>query len=186
MSTIPDRLLTSDEFIDWARGQPGRYELVAGRIVAMAPERTRHNLVKAEVWSALKGAVQRAGLPCTVFADGMTVRIDKYHSREPDAAIQCGKRNSPDAIALERPLLVVEVISPSSERDDTGSKLVEYFSVPSIEHYLIVDADKRVVVHHRRSGTDILTRIATPGAELVLDPPGFSVAVEALLHGTTE
>jgi len=83
MSAVPDRLLTSDEFIDWAMRQPsGRYELVAGRVVTMAPERTWHNLVKIAVLLALREGVNRAGLPCTIYTDGMTVVVDRQHSRE--------------------------------------------------------------------------------------------------------
>ena len=182
MSALTDRLLSSDEFIDWAlRQQSGRYELVAGRVVAMAPERARHNLAKAQVWLALSRAVKDAGLPCTVFTDGMTVVIDKYHAREPGAAIQCSHEISPDALTLHAPVVVVEVVSPSSERDDTGDKLVEYFSVASIRHYLIVNPEKRVVVHHRGDNEDIRTRIVGEHGELQIDPPGFVVAVRDLL-----
>ncbi|MDQ3558822.1 MAG: Uma2 family endonuclease [Pseudomonadota bacterium] len=184
MSAVPDRLLTSDEFIDWAMRQPsGRYELVAGRVVTMAPERTRHNLVKIAVLLALREGVNRAGLPCTVYTDGMTVVIDRQHSREPDAAVQCGDQPDPDALILDAPLIVVEVVSPSTERDDTGAKLIEYFSVVSIQHYLIVNPEKRVVVHHRRDGNEIRTRIVgADGGDLRFDPPGFSVSAAALLH----
>ena len=69
-----------------------------------------------------------------VFTDGMTVKIDKHTSREPDAAVQCGAKVNLDSITLDAPMIVVEVVSPSSERDDTGSKLAECFSVPSILH----------------------------------------------------
>lgn len=184
MSAVPDRLMTSDEFTDWAMRQPsGRYELVAGRVVAMAPERARHNLAKIAVLLALREGVNRAGLSCTVYTDGMTVVIDKYHAREPDAAIQCGDQRDPDALILDAPVVVVEVVSPSSERDDTGAKLVEYFSVASIRHYLIVNPEKRVVVHHERDGSDLRTRIVGEDAgDLRLDPPGFSVSVAALLE----
>ena len=83
---------------------------------------------------------------------------------------------------LEAPLIVVEVTSLSSERDDTGEKLVEYFSVPSICHYLIVNPVKNVVVHHARGqgGGDISTRIASSGV-IDLTPPGMTVLVAALL-----
>jgi Uma2 family endonuclease len=131
---------------------------------------------------ALKNAVKRSGLPCTVFTDGMTVVIDNEHSREPDAAVQCGVAFNRKTTILEAPVIVVEITSPSSERDDTGEKLVEYFSVPSICHYLIVNPIKKVVVHHARSrgGSDIATRIAASGA-IDLTPPGMSVAVAELL-----
>ena len=174
--------MTVTEFLAWASAQPrGRYELVRGQVVAMAPERARHNLVKAAVFRALEDAVKRAGLPCTVFTDGMTVVIDNEHSREPDAAIQCGVATDLDSTILEAPLIVVEITSPSSERDDTGDKLVEYFSVPSIQHYLIVHPAKKVVVHHAR-GEDggIATRILSTG-QFDLAPPGMSVPVGELL-----
>src|SRR5256884_1643261 len=151
MTAQSKRRMTVPEFLTWAAAQPrGRYELVRGEIVAMAPERVRHNLVKLAVARALSDAVARAALPCTVFTDGMTVVIDNEHSREPDAAVQCNVATDLDSTILEAPLIVVEVASPSSERDDTGDKLVEYFSVPSIRHYLIVNPTKLVVVHHAR------------------------------------
>jgi Uma2 family endonuclease len=116
-----------------------------------------------------------------VFTDGMTVVIDDEHSREPDAAVQCGVPFNPNTLILEAPLIVVEVTSPSSERDDTGEKLVEYFSVPSIQHYLIVNPTKKVVVHHARGqGGKHSTLIASSG-EINLTPPGMTVPVAELL-----
>ena len=107
MSAVPEGLLTSAQFIKWAAQQPsGRYELVAGRIVAMAPERAHHNLAKIAVLLALREGVTRAGLPCTVYTDGMTVVIDQHHSREPDAAIQCGDQPDPDSVVLDAPIIV--------------------------------------------------------------------------------
>src|SRR5262245_19115491 len=176
------RRMTVTEFLAWASAQArGRYELVQGEVVAKAPERALHNYVKGEVFLALKDAVKRAKLPCMVFTEGMTVVIDEEHAREPDAAVQCGVAFNPDTMILEAPLVVVEITSPSSERDDTGEKLVEYFSVPGIHHYLIVNPAKKVVVHHARGqGGDILTRIASSGV-IDLTPPGMTVPVAELL-----
>jgi Uma2 family endonuclease len=182
MTAQSKQRMTVQEFLAWAAGQPrGRYELVRGEVVAMAPERALHNLVKLAVVRALGDAVARAGLPCMVFTDGMTVVIDNEHSREPDAAVQCNVSTDLDSMILEAPLIVVEVTSPSSERDDTGDKLVEYFSVPSIRHYLIVNPTKRVVVHHvRDEDGQIATRIMSNG-QLDLAPPGMTVPVQELL-----
>jgi Uma2 family endonuclease len=175
--------MTVPEFLAWAVAQPrGRYELVRGEVVAMAPERARHNLVKLAVASALGDAVREAGLPCTVFTDGMTVVIDNEHAREPDAAVQCGAPTDLDSMILEAPLIVVEITSPSSDRDDTGDKLVEYFSVPSIRHYLIVMPEKGVVVHHARGDAGaIATQILSAG-DVSLTPPGLLVPVHRLLN----
>ena len=176
--------MTVTEFIPWAMAQPkGRYELVGGEVVAQASERARHNLVKLAVARALQDAIKKANLPCTVFTDGMTVKIDEYTAREPDASVQCGVKVDPDAIILEAPMIVVEVISPASERDDTGAKLTEYFSVVSIRHYLIIDSLKRTLIHHaRREGSEIATRIYTSGT-IVLDPPGAVLQVAGVFAG---
>jgi Uma2 family endonuclease len=176
------RRMTVAEFLDWASAQPrGRYELVRGEVVRMAPERALHNVVKGEVYSALRDAIRRAGLPCRAYGDGMTVVIDNHHAREPDAAVQCGVAFQPGTMVLDAPLVVVEVVSPSSERVDTGDKVAEYFSVSSIRHYLIVNPTDKTVIHHARSqGGDIVRRIATAG-EIDLTPPGMTVPVAELL-----
>lgn len=177
MSAQPKAKITVEDYVAWGLGQPaGRYELVGGEIVAQAPERARHNLAKAGVYKALDAGVRKAGLPCTVFTDGMTIKIDAYTAREPDAAVQCGVAFDPATVFLDAPVIVVEVISASSERADTGSKLVEYFSIASIMHYLIVDPEKRAVIHHQRDGAKIATAILTEG-EVSLTPPGLQMSI---------
>jgi Uma2 family endonuclease len=176
------RRMTVAEFLAWASAQPeGRYELVRGEVVALAPERARHAIVKGEVFLALKNAVKRAGLPCAVFPNGMTVVIDDDQAREPDASVQCGAAVNLDSMILDAPLIVVEVISPSTERTDTDVKVAEYFSVPSIQHYLIANPAKKVVIHHARSrGGDILRQTSSSG-DIALTPPGITVQVAELL-----
>jgi Uma2 family endonuclease len=180
---LPKMRMKVREFLTWAEKQPNgkRYELVDGQIVAMAPERARHNLAKLAVAIALRDAVKAARLPCTVFTDGVAVAINDDTAREPDASVQCGVEVDLDSVMIEAPLIVVEVASPSSERDDAETKLIEYFSVASIQHYLIVYSEKRVVVHHQRNHDgDIVTRILYEG-EITLNPPGLTVPVVGLL-----
>ena len=182
---VPKVRMKVDEFLAWADAQArGRYELVDGEIVAMSPERARHNLVKFAAARALRDAVLAAKLPCTVFTDGVAVVIDDRNTREPDASVQCGIDVDLDSMTLEAPMIVVEVASPSSERVDTETKLVDYFSVASICHYLIILPEQRVVVHHRRDeGGKIETRIVRDG-DIALTPPGMTVPA-ALLLGPT-
>jgi Uma2 family endonuclease len=182
---LPKVRMKVDEFLAWADAQArGRYELVDGEIVAMSPERARHNLVKFAAARALRDAVLAAKLPCTVFTDGIAVVIDDRNTREPDASVQCGVDVDLDSMILEAPMIVVEVASPSSERVDTETKLVDYFSVASICHYLIILPEQRVVVHHRRDdGGKIETRIVRDG-DIALTPPGMTVPVAALLGPT--
>ena len=76
MSEVPSRSMLVDEFLAWAHGRPGRFELVNGRVLAVAPERVRHTMIKGEVFASLRGAIRDAGKPCQAFCDGVTVRID--------------------------------------------------------------------------------------------------------------
>ena len=80
----------------------------------------------------------------------MSVRVNDRTVYEPDALVRCGPPLPGDAIEVSDPVIVVEVVSPSSRGIDRGVKLASYFSLPSVRHYLIVDTDKRVVIHHHR------------------------------------
>jgi Uma2 family endonuclease len=182
------KLMTVDEFLSWAEGKEGRWELHDGvpvmissaEPVMMSPERAAHIRTKFRAAKALDGGVTAAGLPCEVFTDGMAIRIDARTTYEPDASVACGFPVPPDAIEIDNPVIVVEVLSPSTAAIDHGRKLSGYFSLTSVQHYLILDPDRRVVIHHKRgSGEAIETRVLTDGAAR-LDPPGFEVAVEAL------
>jgi Uma2 family endonuclease len=176
---LPKQRMKVSEFLAWAEAQPqGRYELVNGKVVVMAPERVRHNLVKAAVFRTLDNAVRAAELPCTVFTNGVGIVINENTVREPDASVQCGGKLNLDSMTIDAPLIVAEVASPSSERQDTHAKQVEYFSVQSIRHYLVVLPEQDVVAHYRRN--DSSARIGREGA-IDLTPPGIKVAVADLL-----
>jgi Uma2 family endonuclease len=108
-------------------------------------------------------------------ADGMAVRIDKGTVFEPDAHVYCGPELPGDALISEAPIIVVEVISPSTGRNDALGKLEGYFRLPSVRHYLILSPDEPLVIHHARGeGEPIQTRIFRSGA-IALDPPGLQL-----------
>ena len=182
MSELPkQRPMTVDEFLTWSETEPGRHELVNGRVFAMAPERVRHTRAKFATSMALLRAIEKAGLPCEVLPDGATVRIDATTAYEPDALVRCGAALDGDLIEVPDPIVVVEVLSPSTRTIDTGAKLAGYFMIASLRHYLIIDGERRLVVHHRRSdGDTIATRVIGFGA-IRLDPPGIEISCEDMV-----
>jgi Uma2 family endonuclease len=93
--------------------------------------------------------------------------------------VRCGDPLPGDTVKLSDPMIVVEVLSPSTRARDSGAKLEDYFRLPSVRHYLIIKTHSRSVIHHRQ-GDDggIVTRILRDGS-LLLDPPGITVAVES-------
>jgi Uma2 family endonuclease len=87
---------------------------------------------------------------------------------------------SPEATEIADPIILVEVLSPSTAAIDHGRKLSAYFSVPSVQHYLILDPERRVAIHHKRGqGDAIETRVLADGV-LRLDPPGLEVPVTGM------
>lgn len=173
--------LTADEFFAWTMTRPGgRYELYYGKVVATSPERVVHARTKLDVTIALRGAIAAAGLGCEAMIDGVSVRIDENLVFEPDALVRCGPRTPDEAVEIDDPLIVVEVASHSTGGVDTGAKLAGYFRLPSMRHYLILQPEARVLIHHRRDAEGgITTRILCDG-RLTLDPPGLDLAVADL------
>ena len=158
--------MTVEEFLLWAADRPGRYELDRGDVVAMVPERARHLVAKGNAYLALRRAVEWAGVPCSALPDGATVRIDRQTAFEPDALVYCGEPLPGDATEVPEPVVVVEILS-----------LAGYFRLPSVRHYLLVDPERRLLIHHARGEGDLLaTRILSEGT-LALDPPGLAIAV---------
>ena len=174
------KLMTADEFLPWAEAQEGRWELHDGVPTRITPERADHVRTKGEAFVALRFASRRAGCDCEVFGSGGGVLIDQGTVYAPDGAIVCGPTPPGDAILLVNRIDVIEVLSPSTAAVDHGRKLSGYFSLASVEHYLILDPERRVAIHHKRGkGDAIETRVVSEGA-VELNPPGFEVAVEAL------
>jgi Uma2 family endonuclease len=181
-SGSPPGRMTVDQFLAWLdEGPEGmRYELVAGQPVAMAPERAARARRKAEVWLALRDAIETAGLTCEALPDGMTIKVDEHTAYEPDAVVHCDEALADDAVIVPAPVIVVEVLSPTTRARDAGAKLADYFRLPSVRHYLLVQTERRTVIHHRRGdGSDIETRIVTAGT-LKLDPPGLTLDLDRI------
>lgn len=183
MNVLTKPRMNVDEFLDWAVGRPGRYELFRGEVWMMSPETVGHAKIKAAVYTALRSAIQRSGRPCHVLPDGVIIRVDKSTAYEPDAQVYCGQELASAALEVPNPVIIVEVLSQSTRRVDVTHKLAGYFRLPSVVHYLIVDPTQSSVVHHARgNGSDIVTRVATEG-RIALDPPGLELDLAEIYEG---
>jgi len=180
MTATAQDLLSVDEFLATAEQREGRWELVNGVPVAMAPERLAHAETKAAAWAALRAAIARAALPCRAVIDGPAVRITARNAYQPDALVYCGPRLPPEMREVPDPILVVEVLSDSTAKRDTTRKLIGYFSLPTLVHYLILDPEERAAIHHRRGEGGVIETRALQDGVFRLDPPGLEIPVEEL------
>ena len=151
---LPLKHMTAEEFVAWAMTQElGRYELIDGVVVTMNSERASHARVKRRVANLLEAALLQRGLQGEVFGDGMAIKIADRIVHEPDAMLRLGPPLDDETVLVTDPVVVVEVLSPSTGPVDTGVKLVNYFKVPSLKHYLVVNTTRHVVLHYYR-GSD--------------------------------
>ena len=177
MVALRKERMTVNEFLPWARQQPEPWELFDGVPVAMSPERVIHGDTKYRAARTFDAAIAKARVPCRFVLDSAAVRIDVRNSYQPDLMLYFGDAVAADAIEVANPVIVVEVLSPGNALTDLRDKLQGYFRVSSIQHYLIIDPDKRLVIHHTRGPHDAVgTRIVTAG-RISLDPPGLSLSV---------
>lgn len=127
-----------------------RHELIDGVIVAMAGGSDEHNAIAGRL-AMLLGLRLRG--PCRYYTPDQRFWIAAHtRSRYADGSIICGNPDHPahDHQATTNPVVVVEVLSPSSEGDDDGDKRIDFQSLGSLEAYVLVNQDRRNVKVHRR------------------------------------
>ena len=150
--------MTVKEFLLWSEEQDGRWELHDGVPVQlhdpakMHSERTNHARAKNKVLRKLEQAIETNTLNCEALPDAMTVIIDDTISYQPDALVYCGDPLDGNALVVPNPIIIVEVLSPSTAYKDVSTKLINYFKLPSVMHYLILDPASRQMQHHFRKG----------------------------------
>jgi Uma2 family endonuclease len=175
---------TLREFDRWHAQQPERWEFIAGVPVMMAPGSNNHSTIKGNIFAVLRARL--AGSPCRAFVDGPEVKSRKL-SAIPDVVVTC---RAVDGLSGEvrEPVVIVEVLSPWSERDDTGRKWHGYCVIPSLQHYLVVSQEGRFVTVHTRTGAssfeeriyqDDVIDLPAIGVSLTLDEIYENVAFEA-------
>ena len=178
--------MTAPEFLAWAESQPARHEFDGTRPVAMTGGDLGHSRLIRNISRAL--ASRLAGSHCEPLGPDAAVATIGDAIRYPDAVVTCTPFSDRDRLVPD-PVIVFEVVSPSSVRTDRVTKLHEYQAVPSIRRYIIVEpAIAALTVLSRDhageafrasglSDTDILRLpeigIEIPVAELYagLDPP---------------
>jgi len=129
------------------------YELVDGEIVMMANPTEIHEQIASNIGSSLKPAMDLLG--CRTYQGGIRVQAghnsnarDKYR---PDVVVRCGPVEGNTYIT--DPVVVVEVLSPSTLERDRGIKLAFYKSMPTVQHVVLAYSDQMRVEHFRRTET---------------------------------
>lgn len=157
------KLVSPEEYLARERVAEYKSEYVNGQILAMAGGSPEHNLVVGNAITTLNNALRER--PCLVFNSDMKVRVPsslKFHY--PDVTVICDKARFADdeKDALLNPLLLIEVLSPSTAAYDRGKKFQYYQEIPSFREYLLIAQDEPVVERYvkQADGNWLYTKIA--------------------------
>lgn len=183
MSELAEKRMSLDEFLGWDDGTDTRYELIDGFPVAMAPSAEAHRILAMRLGSRIDAALQDRR-PCNAQIDAGVLRPDRADSYYvPDIAVTC-RANEPDRQAIVDPILIVEILSPSTERHHRRVKLPIYRQIASVQEVLLIDADSHYGELHRRDNDRwVVEFVRGADATLFLAAVGLRLAMSELYEG---
>jgi Uma2 family endonuclease len=184
MGDLADRRMTLAEFLVWDDGTNTRYELIRGAPRAMAPAYPRHGLIERNAGRVIDTHTGISG-PCRVYDQtGVVLSVlgdDRYYI--PDVTMSCEALG--DDLYLREPRLIVEVLSPSTGRDDKAVKVPHYCALPTVEEVWLMDSQRALVlVWQKRGGQWIGTLPLQPRQSFTSALLGGDAAIDGLFLGT--
>lgn len=151
MAVEPQLLLTPAEYLALERQGERKHEYAAGERIAMVGASFRHNLIQTSVVASLYS--QLGNRPCAVLPSDMRVKIEPLGIYTyPDITVVCGEPQLEDdeRDTLLNPTVIVEILSPSTERYDRGRKFQRYRLIPSFREYVLIAQDAYTIDHYIR------------------------------------
>lgn len=144
---IPATRLTLAEYVEWENAQPDRNEFVRGEVFAMVGGRRSHGRVVSNLNRRLGEALD--GSPCQVFSESMKVQVGTDAILYPDVFVTCDREDLRTDQIFRAPIVVVEVLSPSTHGYDRSLKFALYRGLPSLREYVLIDPESRRVESFR-------------------------------------
>ncbi|MBI5331478.1 MAG: Uma2 family endonuclease [Betaproteobacteria bacterium] len=163
-----------------------RHEFVAGEVYAMAGGSQRHNRITLNAASLLLSRLK--GRPCQVFMSDVQLHVARDQAYYyPDVMVTCSQERQAanEATVVDDPVLVMEVLSPSTENIDRREKLAAYRRLPSVQEYVLVSQDRHFVEIYRRQGEIGWVYLAhEPGDTVAFTSLGIELPIAELYAGT--
>lgn len=152
MIAVKDKFpkLTPEEYFIWEEKQLLRHEYINGEVYAMTGGTQNHGRIASNIIFIVKGHLRGGG--CQV--GNSDCRVNIFETKDyvyPDVSVTCDKRDLTAIQAIQYPCLIVEVLSPSTASYDRGDKFRLYRRNPSLQDYVLVDAEKIAIDLYRKN-----------------------------------
>jgi len=172
--------MTLAEFLEWEERQPMRYEFDGVGPVAMTGGTAGHADVQRNLAIAVGGRLR--GKPCRFYGSDLKFQVAEGQVRYPDGMVVCSPVDR-TATVIYDPVIVFEVLSPSTTRDDRIVKAREYQAAPSVQRYVMLEQDAVGATVYARSGNAWTHEILVADSILALPEIGVSLPLAELYEG---
>ncbi|MDQ6788892.1 MAG: Uma2 family endonuclease [Acidobacteriota bacterium] len=155
MSAIPKTKLTPEEYLEFERKSETKHEYFNGEIFAMSGAKRRHNVVAWNIGGELRQKLK--GKDCEAYPADMRVLVPQTGLYTyPDLVVVCGEPKFQDDVfdTLLNPILLIEVLSDSTESYDRGKKFQHYRSIESLQEYVLVSQDEARIEKYVKQGDE--------------------------------
>jgi Uma2 family endonuclease len=172
--------MTLAEFLEWEERQPMRYEFDGVGPVAMTGGTAGHADVQRNLAIAIGGRLQ--GTPCRFYGSDLKFQVAEGHIRYPDGMVVCSLVDRNPTVIYD-PVVVFEVLSPSTTRYDRIVKAREYQATPSVQRYVMLEQDGVGATVYARSDGAWTHEILVADTNLALPEIGVSLPLAELYEG---
>jgi Uma2 family endonuclease len=168
---------TVEDFLAFEAEEPERYEFIDGIVRMMTGGSAAHSTIKTNTTNALNAALHNE--PRRAYADDLKV-VTATAVMYPDVVVTC-RPLAPDDDRVPEPTVVVEVLSPTTERHDRIAKWREYQRIGSLQHFVLIEqAERRLEVYSRTETGWALASIEPPDDAIALNAVGAMLSLEVI------
>ena len=141
MATAPKRgTMTESEYLEWEARQDTKHEFVDGEVFAMSGASSEHDLIAANLIRHFGNHL--SGTRCVVRTSDMKLRSPRGNYRYLDMSVECDiAGRDRNTHFVDEPVLVIETLSESTRKTDERDKPLEYFNIPSLQEYVLIEQD---------------------------------------------
>lgn len=182
-AAVKDDFVSVADYLEAEETSDVRHEYLGGLVYAMAGETRDHNQISQNLLFHLRQHIK--GGPCKLYMSDIRVNFDLRHDEYyyyPDIVVTCDKRDT-DKRFIRHPKLIIEVMSPSTERVDKREKFFAYTTMESLEEYVLVSQTAREATVFRRANGWRAEKVSGPEVQLTLASLELDLPLAAVYEG---
>ncbi len=175
--------MSPEEYLAWERREQRKHEYFEGEVYAMAGGSPRHNRLSSKITAAFEIAL---GGRCHVFSSDQRIRSRERRYVYPDLSVVCDAPIIEQDDVLVNPMIIVEVLSSTTEQYDRGLKWDGYQTLPSLTDYVLVSQERARIEHFARTPDGRWVYTSANAGERIRLTNGTVLDIDAIFAGVFE